>query len=83
MCNLDLTKNSQISRDNNSAILLTVLVPNSDKTDFENTQIVFIQPISSAPTTKRITLAVPVTSLSKLLLQLSNHKIKIEHVFDF
>lgn len=68
---------------NNSAILLTVLVPTSDKTNFENTQTVFTQPISSDPTTKRIALAVPVTSLSKLLLQLSKDKIKIEHVFDF
>jgi hypothetical protein len=68
---------------NNSAILLTVLVTNSDKTNFENTQTVFTQPISSDPTTKRIALAVPITSLNKLLLQLSNNKIKIEHVFDF
>lgn len=68
---------------NNSAILLTILVTNSDKTNFENTQTVFTQPISSDPTTKRIALAVPVASLSKILLQLSNDKIKIEHVFDF
>ncbi len=68
---------------NNSAILLTVLVPSSNQTNFENTQKVFMQPIASDPTTKRIALAVPVTSLSKLLLRLSNDKIKIEHVFDF
>lgn len=68
---------------NNSAILLTVLVPTSDTTNFENTQTIFTQPISSDPTTRRIALAVPVASLSKLLLQLSNDKIKIEHVFDF
>lgn len=68
---------------NNSAILLTVLVTNSNNTNFENTQTVFTQPISSDPTTKRIALAVPVTSLNKLLLQLSNNKIKIEHIFDF
>ena len=68
---------------NNSAILLTILVATSDKANFVNTQTVFTQPISSDPTTKRIALAVPVASLSKLLLQLSNDKIKIEHVFDF
>lgn len=68
---------------NNSAILLTILVPISDKTNFEHSQIVFIQPISSDPTTKRIALAVPITSLSKLLLQLNNDKVKIEHIFDF
>jgi hypothetical protein len=68
---------------NNSAILLTVLVASADNTNFENTQTVFTQPISSDPTTKRVALAVPVTSLSKLLLHLSNDKIEIEHVFDF
>jgi hypothetical protein len=68
---------------NNSAILLTVLVPTSDKTNFENTQTVFTQPIASDLTTERIALAVPVASLSKLLLQLSKDNIKIEHVFDF
>lgn len=68
---------------NNSAILLTVLVPTSNNTNFENTQTVFTQPISSDQTKKRIALAIPVSSLSKLLLQLSNDKIEIEHVFDF
>lgn len=68
---------------NNSAILLTVLVPASIKIDFENIQTVFTQPISSDPATKRIALAIPVASLSELLLQLNNNKIKIEHVFDF
>jgi hypothetical protein len=68
---------------NNFAILITVLVPYAASTNFENTQIVFTQPISSKLTTKRIALAVMVASLSKLLLQLSNNKIKIEHVFDF
>lgn len=68
---------------NRSAILLTVLVPTSNHTSFDNTQTVFTQPLSSHPTTLRIALAVPVASLSKLLLQLSNEPIKIEHVFDF
>jgi len=68
---------------NNSAILLTVIVPTSFETNFENTQTVFTQPISSDTTKKRIALAVPVPSLRKLLLQLNNDKIKIEHVFDY
>ena len=68
---------------NNSAILLTVLVPNSDKINFENTQIVFTQPIASNLTMKRIALAIPVTQLGKLLKQLDNGKIQIEHVFDY
>ena len=68
---------------NNSAILLTVLVPNSDKTNFENTQKVFTQPIASNLTMKRIGLAIPVTQLGKLLRQLDYRKIQIEHIFDY
>jgi hypothetical protein len=68
---------------NNSAILLTILVPNTDKTNFENTQTVFTQPIASNLTIKRIALAIPVTQLDKLLKQLDNEKIQIEHIFDY
>ncbi len=68
---------------NNSAILLTVLVPSAYHMRYENTQMVFTQPLPSAPETKRIALAVPVPSLGKLLLQLRKDDIKIEHIFDF
>lgn len=68
---------------NNSAILLTVLVQSNNKEKFENAQTIFIQPISSDPAIKRIALATPVTTLHKLLLQLNNERIKIEHVFDY
>ncbi|HYV92558.1 MAG TPA: hypothetical protein VE978_12260 [Chitinophagales bacterium] len=68
---------------NNSAILLTVLVPSTYQANFENAQIVFTQPISSDRTMKRIALAIPVTQLNKLLIQFFNNKINIEHVFDF
>lgn len=68
---------------NNSAILLTVLVPSSKTVHFENTQMIFVQPIASNPGFKRIALAVPVPLLSNVLLQLTNNKINIEHVFDY
>ena len=68
---------------NNSAILLTILVPSTFNEKFENTQTVFTQPISSDLTLKRIALATPVADLNKLLLQLDKQKIKIEHVFDY
>ena len=68
---------------NNSAILLTVLVSSAKKNQFENAQTVFIQPVSSGSTMKRIALAIPVTELNKLLLQLNNEGIRIEHVFDY
>ncbi|MCW3085935.1 MAG: hypothetical protein JWP12_3301 [Bacteroidetes bacterium] len=68
---------------NNSAILLTVLVPSQTNLSPAYAQIVFIQPVSSDPATKRIAFAVPVKDLNKLLLELNGTNVKIEHVFDF
>ncbi len=68
---------------NNSAILLTVLVANDNKIEFENAKTVFILPIASAPFMKRIALAVPVANLSLLLKKLNSYNIKVEHIFDY
>ena len=68
---------------NNSAILLTVMVPAAFNAHFENTQTVFTQPTSSDPATKRIALAIPVTDLNKLLIELDKQHVAIEHVFDY
>lgn len=68
---------------NSSAILLTVLVPSASAAQFDNTVTVFTQPVASAPATKRVALAIPVTQLHKLLLQLDSEHVVIEHVFDF
>jgi hypothetical protein len=68
---------------NNSAILLTVLVPSADTATFAGAQIIFTQVIASKPTQKRVAMAVPVTGLSKLLKQLDAGNIVVEHVFDF
>lgn len=68
---------------NNSAILLSILIPNSSEAKFDNAQVIFTQPITSQPNIKRIALAVPVTQLNSLLLQLDSKKIIVEHVFDF
>jgi hypothetical protein len=68
---------------NDSAILLTILVSTSNNQQFEDTQIVFTQPISSNLSMKRIALAIPVKNLNKLLIQLDKQNIKIEHIFDY
>ncbi len=68
---------------NNSAILLTALVPSTTNISFENTQIVFTQPVSSDPTMKRVALATPVPQLHKLLNYLMQQNVKIEHIFDY
>jgi hypothetical protein len=68
---------------NNSAILLTVIVPENSKTEFDGAQEVFIQPLASDLSKKRIAIAIPVTSLHSLLVDLNRRKIEIEHVFDY
>ncbi|MES2864967.1 MAG: hypothetical protein V4666_12655 [Bacteroidota bacterium] len=68
---------------NNSAILLTVLVPANKQLNLENSQTIFTQPISSDLTMKRIALAIPVEKLNKLLIQLDSENLEIEHVFDY
>lgn len=68
---------------NNSAILLTIIVPTAYDKKIENTQLVFTQPLSSDIKFKRIALATPVAFLDKVLMQLNNENIKVEHVFDY
>lgn len=68
---------------NNSAILLTIIIPENNKDSFENTQTIFNQPITSNPKLKRLALTVKVEKISKLLIEIHTRKIKIEHVFDF
>ena len=68
---------------NNSAILLTVLVPANSVEHFGMAQTVFIQPISSDMTMKRVALAVPVPKLAELLVMLDKDKVRVEHIFDY
>ncbi len=68
---------------NNSAILITVLLPNDRNVQFPNTQLIFTQPIASDSSIRRVALAVPASSLSTLLKQLSDDQVTIEHVFDY
>lgn len=68
---------------NNTAILLTILLPSADTTLFEHAQLVFKQPVASNLSMQRLALATPVTQLSSLLIQLDSLHIQIEHVFDY
>ncbi len=68
---------------NNSAILLTILVPSNHEEKFKNTQIIFTQPIASDLKMKRIVIAVQVSNLNALLLELNAANSKVEHVFDY
>jgi hypothetical protein len=82
----ELAKNGFTFREiagNNSAILLSVLLPASTDLSIEKTQIIFTQPIASDPSMKRIALVTPVENLHSVLLELDKQHIVIEHVFDF
>lgn len=68
---------------NNSAILITILKSKNKEFTAENTQELFKQPITSDTDKERIALVTPVTQLNKLLVQLHNENIFIEHIFDF
>lgn len=68
---------------NNSAILLSILVPSSNNLSLDYAQTVFTQPFATDPTMQRIGIAVPVKDLNKLLIKLDHDKVKIEHIFDF
>lgn len=68
---------------NNSAILLTIWVPADAPTAIPHAQTVFVQPVSSFPSMKRVAIATPVPMLSEVLLQLEKQQVMVEHVFDF
>lgn len=68
---------------NNSAILLTVIVPDNYSISLNNVQILFRQTFPSNPRSQRIALVIPVPQLNALLKQLDSSKITVEHVFDY
>lgn len=68
---------------NTSAVLVTILTHNPDTLEYNNTQLLFRQPVAADPTMQRVALTVPVSGLSQLLLQLDKANVQIEHVFDF
>lgn len=68
---------------NNSAILVSVLVPKKKYISFNYTETVLIQPITSNRKTKRILIAVEVKNLHKLILKMKEENYVIEHIFDY
>ncbi len=68
---------------NNSAIMLTVLAPETwhpTSTDF---RLVFTQPILTQPGLKRVALVTPVGRLDKIIRFVNEQGVKIEHVYDY
>ncbi len=68
---------------NRSAIMITVLTPKDWNAASENFRILFTQPIPTKPNLQRVALATPVSELHQTLRELAEHKLTIEHIFDF
>jgi hypothetical protein len=68
---------------NNSAILLSIIVPQSTTLNIPNTQVLFSQPISSNRSLKRVAVVCKVDNLTMLLSELNAQSLTVEHVFDY
>lgn len=68
---------------NNSAILLTVLAPETWQPASPGFRLVFTQPIVTKPGLKRVALVTPVTALDKTVRYVTEQRVKIEHLYDY
>lgn len=68
---------------NRSVILICALVPRSWMPDAQTYDLLFRQPVLTQPALDRVVLVVPVASLSKTLVQLTDSGYTVEHVYDY
>ncbi|GAB3704586.1 hypothetical protein GCM10027592_36120 [Spirosoma flavus] len=68
---------------NNSALLLTILGPESWQPNLLDFQVVFTQPILTKPGTKRVALVTTVGRLDKTIRYVQDQQVKIEHIYDY
>ncbi len=69
---------------NNSAILITLLVPTEwNGAQEENYKMIFTQPVITNRQLKRVAIVVPILKLDKVLRKLQKANLTIEHVYDF
>ncbi|GAB2602958.1 hypothetical protein [Spirosoma areae] len=68
---------------NNSAILLTVLAPETWQPTSPDFRFVFTQPIVTKPGLKRVALVTPVGWLDKTIRFVNEQNVTIEHVYDY
>jgi len=68
---------------NRSAILVSVLKPDSSILKYSKAIPVFEQPLAAEPGRKRVVLATLVSDLGTLLTEISNQQLTPEHVFDY
>ncbi|QMW03485.1 hypothetical protein [Spirosoma foliorum] len=68
---------------NNSALLLTILSPDTWHPNSADFRVVFTQPIVTKPGLKRVALVTTVGSLDKTIRYVNEQHVKIEHVYDY
>ena len=68
---------------NNSAILLTILAPETWHPSLSSFRSVFTQPIVTKPNLKRVALVTTVGQLDKAIRYVNEQGVKIEHVYDY
>ncbi|RRB07267.1 hypothetical protein [Larkinella rosea] len=68
---------------NNSAILLTVLAPDTWNPGFPECKPVFTQPIKTKPGLKRVAVVTPVRWLAQTVRLLKEQSVNIEHIYDY
>jgi hypothetical protein len=68
---------------NTSAILITVIAPDTWTPKSEHFGAIFNQPIPTRAGFNRVAMATPVKLLHKTLRELQMQKIEIEHIYDF
>ena len=82
----DLAKKGIVFKEiagNNSAILLSLIMPKEQNIVDDNAQLVFTQPFASDASMKRVVIAVTVPNLNLVLKKLDAENVKVEHVFDY
>ena len=68
---------------NNSEIILSAIIENNVNYDFKQSQVLFTNKILTRPYYKRVVIKINISSLSKLLVYLSEKHAKLEHIYDY
>ncbi|RIK35543.1 MAG: hypothetical protein DCC55_30010 [Chloroflexi bacterium] len=67
----------------NSTIMLTALAPHDWVYDLSAGELLFAMPILTEPEVKRVAINAPVSSLHRILAELAQRGIKLEHLYDY
>lgn len=68
---------------NHGAILLSILAPTSERTNFAGYEVVLTQSVLTEYPLKRFVIAVPISELAKTLKSFNKGSYTLEHLFDY